>query len=246
MWALYSREVKRFQKLWMDTIFSPIISVGLYLAVFGVVAGDRLVAGVPYLTFIYLGLLSMNFMNASLSNPSFALIIGKNLGTIIDLQVAPIAPWRIGLAYALAALTRAVITLSVALLFTVWFVPFSGIQNLPLLILSMVITGLACGMVGVAFGMRAKTFEALTFMTTFIIQPMMFLAGVFYPIASLPAPWNTVSQLNPIHHHINLLRYAVTGYADGNPWISLIVIIVLFIVITATTQYIVRQKLHAE
>lgn len=245
MWALYAREVKRFQKLWMDTIFNPIVSVGLYLAVFGVIAGDRTVGNVPYLAFIYIGLLSMNLINASLSNPAFALIISKNVGTIVDLQIVPIAPWRVGLAYALAALTRAVVTLTVALALTIWFIPMAAITNHLLLIGALLITGLEFGMLGVAFGMWAKNFEALTFLTTFILQPMIFLAGVFYPISSLPTPWNVVSQFNPLHHNVNVIRYAATGYADGNPWISLGVVAALAVIVTGAMHFAVRTKLRA-
>lgn len=246
MWALYAREVKRFQKLWMDTVFNPIVSIALYLAVFGVIAGDRVIDGVPYLAFIYVGLLSMNLINASISNPAFALIISKNLGTIVDLQLAPISPWRVGLAYALAALTRGVITLAVGLALTVWFIPLGGIAYPLLLLLGIALTGIQFGIVGVAFGMWAKNFEALTFLTTFILQPMIFLAGVFYPIDSLPTPWNVISQFNPLHHNVNLLRFATTGYADGNPWVSLAVIAVLLVIATVAMQYVVKKKLRAE
>lgn len=246
MLALYAREVKRFQKLWMDTIFNPIVSVGLYLAVFGIITGNRMVGDVPYLAFIYVGLLSMNVINASMSNPAFALIISKNVGTIVDLQIAPIAPWRVGLAYALAAVTRSFATLCVALLLTVWFIPIHGIANPLLLIGAIIATGLQFGMLGVAFGMWAKGFEALTFLTTFVLQPMIFLAGVFYPIDTLPSPWNVISAFNPLHHNINLIRYAALGYADGSPWVSALVIGVLLVVLAILVQVVVRKKLRAE
>ncbi len=114
MWALYAREVKRFQKIWLDTVFSPIISIILYFMVFGIVVGDRSVAGMSYLVFIYTGLLAMNLLNSSFANPAFALIIAKNVGTIADLQVVPLKPWQVGIAFALAAVTRSVITLFIA------------------------------------------------------------------------------------------------------------------------------------
>ena len=226
MWALYAREVKRFQKIWLDTIFNPIVSIALYLGVFGVVTAGRQIGSLPYLTFVYSGLLAMLVVNNSFSNPSFALVIAKNLGNIIDLQLAPIPLWRIGIAYALAAFTRGVFALTVALLATIWFIPGLGIPTHPLyFVIGLFLTGLEFGMLGVAFGFWAKNFEALTFMTTFVMQPMIFLAGVFYPTAGLPAPWNTVSLFNPVHHNINFFRYALTGYADFNPLISLLIIL---------------------
>lgn len=244
MWALYAREVKRFQKIWLDTIMSPMVSLLLYLAVFGVITGERLVDGHSYLSFVYTGLITMVVVNSSFSNPSFALVISKNLGTIVDLQVAPIKPWGIGIAYALAAFTRGLCIVLIALAATVWFVPGFAVTYPLMVILSIFITGFQFGMFGVVFGMWAKNFEALTFITTFVLQPMIFLAGVFYPISTLPDPWSKISLFNPLHHNVNLFRYGFLGYADTNPWISLGVVVmismVLFSIMNLFTKRMIR------
>jgi ABC-2 type transport system permease protein len=245
MWALYAREVMRFRKLWMDTLFSPIVSTVLYLSVFGIVAGGQMIGDVNYLLFIYTGLLAMNMVNGSFSNPAFALIIGKNTGTIVDLQVVPIQPWGIGIAYALAALTRALVTITIAILFTGWFIPGLSLEHPLILLAGLILTGLEFGMLGVIFGMLAKGFESLTFITTFVMQPMIFLAGVFYPITNLPAPWDAISAFNPLHHNINLLRYSVTGYADGNPLVSLLVMVGLSAILFVGMHFVTRSKIRA-
>jgi ABC-2 type transport system permease protein len=246
MWALYAREVKRFQKIMLDTVFSPLVNVALYLGVFGVVAGDRMVDGISYLAFVYIGLLSMMLINSSFSNPSFALIIAKNVGSIIDLQLVPIRNWKIGIAYALAGLTRGFITLGIAVLATVWFIPLHTIEHPVLLLAGVAITGIEFGMLGVAFGFWAKSFESLTILTTFIMQPMIFLAGVFYPIATLPAPWNIVSQFNPIHHNVNIIRYAATGYSDGSVMVSAIVVCAISALFFALMNFVTRQNLRMQ
>jgi ABC-2 type transport system permease protein len=241
MWALYAREVKRFQKIFLDTVFSPIVSLSLYLAVFGVVTGNRIVAeNVNYIAFVYAGLLCMNMVNSSFANPGFALIISKQLGSIIDLQITPIKSWQIGIAYALAALTRGIITLAIAVFVTIWFVPGMHILHPLQFIPALLLTGFIYGSIGVIFGMWGKNFEFLTVVTTFILQPMIFLAGVFYPITSLPQPWSTLSEFNPIHHSVNLIRYTLLGYADAPPttsWVFLIIFaIVLFAIMTISTK----------
>lgn len=244
MWALYAREVKRFRKLLLDTIFSPIVSMVLYLAVFGVVTLNREIGGVSFLAFIYTGLLGMIIVNSGFSNPGFALIIAKNLGAIVDLQVTPIKSWQVGIAYALAALTRGLFTLTLAILLTIWFIP--GIQlKHPLTLLAVVIiSGLQYGMLGVIFGMWAKGFEALTFVTTFVLQPMIFLAGVFYPITTLPAPWNIVSQFNPVHHTINLFRYAFIGYSDTPLQLSWAAVLTISLIFFGLMNWMCIQKLN--
>ncbi len=243
LWALYAREVKRFQKIWVDTVFSPIVSIGLYLGVFGIVAAGRLVSGLPYVTFVYTGLLGMLVVNSSFSNPAFALVIAKNVGNIIDLQLVPIQAWRIGIAYALAACTRAFITLLIALVATMWFIPALGVSHVVYVLAALFLTGIEFGMLGVVFGFLAKNFETLTFMTTFVMQPMIFLAGVFYPIATLPAPWSTVSLFNPIHHNINLFRYGITGYSDVAPFVSVAVVCGISLVLFAVMQLTAKRAL---
>lgn len=242
-WALYGRETKRFRKLWMDTLFNPIVSVGLYLLVFGVLLGTQRIGQVNALTFVYSGLLSMVLVNSSFSNPGFALVIARNLGSIADLQLAPLKPWSIGFAYALAALTRAVITLLMALALTAWWVPELGVVHPFLLAPIILINGLLFGFVGVIFGMKARGFEALTFATTFVLQPMIFLAGVFYPISRLPAPWDTISLFNPLHHTVNLMRYAILGYEDIDVRISALVIGVLFVLAGSIMSSVVKKEL---
>lgn len=242
--ALYGREVARFRKLWLDTIFSPIISVALYLSVFGIITGNQSVDGLPYVTFVYVGLVSMALINSSFANPAFALIIAKNVGTIVDLQLVPIRPWLVSLAFAFAAATRAVVTLLVTIALTAWFVPSMTILH-PVIAFGMVIvTGLQFGLLGVSFGMPAKNFEALTFMTTFVLQPMIFLAGVFYPISQLPGVWSKVALFNPIHHTINLLRWSTTGYADVSPLISAAVAFGTLLVLLVTAQVTTKKCLH--
>ena len=243
--ALYAREVKRFQKIALDTVVSPLMSLVLYLAVFGVVVGERVIGGVPYVAFVYTGLLAMTLINASFSNPSFALIIGKNIGTIADLQVAPLRPFGIALAYAFAALVRGLITVAIAIAITVWFVPGLSIDHSPWFLIALVISGLQFGLLGVTFGMWAKNFEAMQFAMTFIMQPLIFLSGVFYPIKDLPGVWATVASLNPIHHTINLARYGLTGYADGSLWTSLLVISVCTIILGVAAHLVTKKKLQA-
>lgn len=244
MWALYAREVKRFRKLLLDTIFSPIVSMVLYLAVFGVVTSNKSVGDVSFLAFIYTGLLGMILVNSGFSNPGFALIIAKNLGAIVDLQVTPIKSWQIGIAYALAALTRGVFTLCLAMLLTIWFIPGIHLHHPLMLIAVVIISGLQYGMLGVVFGMWARGFEALTFVTTFVLQPMIFLAGVFYPIANLPAPWNTISAFNPVHHTINLFRYSFVGYTDTPLIVSWSFVLIVSVIFFGLMNWMCIKKLN--
>jgi ABC-2 type transport system permease protein len=243
--ALIAREVKRFQKIWLDTVMQPIVSMVLFLAVFGLVGQGREIPGIEYLAFVYMGLVTMTVINASFQNPAFALVISKNVGTFMDLQITPVPPWGVGLAYAAAATIRAVLTVSIATLVTIWFVPIHGIAHPFMLLAAVLLIGITFGMFGVIFGMYAKNFEALTFVMTFIFMPLIFTAGTFFPISQLPGPWSLVSLFNPMHHAVNLMRYAVTGFGDSNPMVSLAVMSVLAVVMFIPMQWITMKNLKS-
>lgn len=246
MWALYAREVKRFQKIWLDTVLSPIVSILLYFFVFSIVVGERNVVGMSYQVFIYTGLLAMNLINNSFSNPVFALIMSKNLGTLSDLQVVPLKPWQVGFAYAVAALTRSVITLVIAVLLTIWFVPGMMLAHPLLLVAAVALSGLLMGAAGVVVGSIGKNFETLTFVMSFVLQPLIFFSGVFYPVAGLPEGWRMIATVNPLHHVMNILRYSITDYADVSPAISFAIVGGMAIVLFILMQYTTRRMLKAD
>ena len=243
MWALYAREVHRFRKIWPDTLLSPIISAWLFLAVFGVIMGDRQMGDMNALLFIYSGLLGMTVINGAFMNPGFALVLAKNLGTIGDLQVAPIRKWQVGMAYTLAAATRSLVALSAVLLSSIWLIPDISLTHPAALFFAIVITGVEFGLIGVVFGMLAKSFESVTVMTTFIMQPMIFLGGVFYPISALPGIWSSVSLFNPLYHNINIIRWGLTGYADTAPLISFAFVCLSVAVLTVVMSLASKAKL---
>jgi len=242
--ALYLREVRRFTKIWKDTIVSPVVSTVLFLAIFGVVMGDRFVGEVNYLAFMYAGLLTMTIIQSSFANPSFALVISKNIGTITDLQITPLTNLQIGIAYATAGATRAICTLALTIAVTIYFIPNFTVLHPLLAIVGMLLTGVQFGALGVMFGLYAKNFDSLPFITSFIMQPMIFLGGVFYPISTLPAPWDMVSMWNPLHHNINFLRYATLGTTDADPMLSLGVIAGCTLVFIGLMLYMLHTRLR--
>ena len=84
-WTLYKKEVLRFLIVWIQTIFSPLISSLLFLLVLSLAIGaDRGdVLGVPFITFLAPGLISMQVIQQSFSHSSSSFMIKKIDGTIV-------------------------------------------------------------------------------------------------------------------------------------------------------------------
>ncbi|MDQ2700678.1 MAG: ABC transporter permease [Actinomycetota bacterium] len=73
-------------------------------------------------------------------------------------------------------------------------------------------------------GVRAEQFDDVSFAQTFILQPLIFLGGVFYSASLLPEPYQTLTHFNPVYYMISLVRYGFLGIADVNVALSLIVL----------------------
>ena len=92
-WTLFLREIRRFMKVKMQTIFTPALTAMLYLVIFRYAMGDRQVPGlnVDYFTFLVPGLAMMAMMQNSFANTSSSMIMGKVMGMHIYLLMAPLS-----------------------------------------------------------------------------------------------------------------------------------------------------------
>jgi ABC-2 type transport system permease protein len=66
----------------------------------------------------------------------------------------------------------------------------------------------------VLIGVRAEQFDDVSFAQTFVLQPLLFLGGVFYSASLLPEPFETLTHINPIYYMIGLVRYGFLGYSE--------------------------------
>jgi ABC-2 type transport system permease protein len=78
----------------------------------------------------------------------------------------------------------------------------------------MVCAGLLFGMLGLITAIKAKTFDQLSAVSTFVILPLTYLGGVFISTETLHPFWKAASGLNPLFYLINGLRFSFMGAAD--------------------------------
>ncbi len=226
------REIKRFWSIKRQTILGPLLETYLYISVFGAALGTRIdqIEGVSYTVFIIPGLLLMSMAMNSFSNNSSSLLQQKVQRAIDDQLASPVSNFALMSAFTLGGLIRGTIISSIA------FLTASLLIDIPvahpvLLVSSLLICGLFFGAIGVLVGLRAETFDNLSFYQTFIIQPLIFLGGIFYSVSLLDEPFKTLTQFNPIFYMINTVRYGIIGSSDTNASVALGVIMVATVVV---------------
>lgn len=214
-WTLFKRETKRFMKVWLQTVVAPIISNLLYLAIFGVSLHSAIVEvqGVSYLEFLVPGLIIMGIITNAYQNPSSSLIIMKYQEIIRDLMTIPLGRLEILIAFIGSAVFRAILVGFITYLTSIFFVDFTY-PSITIIGVTSLLVSFFFSFLGMIVGIWADEFDKQAFILNFILMPMIFLGGVFYPISNLPPFFQTLSAFNPIVHMINLLRFGFTGIVE--------------------------------
>jgi ABC-2 type transport system permease protein len=216
--TLYMKEVRRFFKVQMQTVWAPAITTLLYLIIFTVALGSvkPKVLGVPFADFIAPGLIIMGMMQNAFANSSFSLLVGKMQGTIVDYLMPPLSNAEV-----LAALTFAAVTRAFLVGGTIWLamVLWPGVHVTPAHIWAILWFGLMGSMmlalIGVMTSIWAEKFDHAAVVSNFVVAPAALLSGTFYSVDKLAPTFQAISHANPFFYAISGFRYGFIGAADS-------------------------------
>ena len=219
--TLYVKEVRRFFKVQLQTIWAPAVTTLLFLAIFTVALGARREvnlagAGVAFADFIAPGLIVMGMIQNAFANSSFSLLIGKIQGTIVDYLMPPISTMEL-----ISALVGAAVTRAILVGFAVWgaMLLWPGVHVMPQHLWAVVWFGLMgsamLGFLGLLTSMWAEKFDHAAAVTNFVVAPLSLLSGTFYSIDQLAPTFRTISHANPFFYVISGFRYGFVGAADS-------------------------------
>lgn len=216
--ALYVKEVRRFFKVQLQTIWAPAVTTLLFLVIFTVALGGsgRSVLGVPFADFIAPGLIVMAMMQNSFANSSFSLLVGKIQGTIIDYLMPPLAVGELIVALVGAAVTRAVLVgFALWLAMLLW----PGVSVMPQHFWAVAVFGLLgsamLGFFGLITSVWAEKFDHAAAVTNFVVAPLALLSGTFYSVDRLSPLFQAISHANPFYYVIMGFRYGFIGASDS-------------------------------
>lgn len=221
-YTLFKKEIKRWRKVWLQTVLAPVVTALLYLAVFGHVLEGRVEVfdGVSYAAFLIPGLLMMSVIQNAFANTSSSLIQSKVMGSIIFVLLPPFSALEMFLAFIGAAIMRG-LAVGLGVFLVALFYVKVPIENVFVVLGFAILGSYVMGALGLIAGMWAEKFDQIAAFQSFLIVPLTFLSGVFYSIKSLPPFWAAVSHLNPFFYMIDGFRYGFFGQSDQPVLISL-------------------------
>lgn len=225
LYTLYMREVRRFLKVYTQTIVGPVVTTLLFLAVFALALGPVVtsVGGVPFMEFLAPGLIMMAMVQNAFANTSSSMMIAKVQGNIVDTLMPPLTAHELTLGHAMGGVTRGLFVGVAVALVVAMIVPF-GIHNVGLIAFHAVGASLMLSLLGVIGGIWSDKFDHIAALTNFVITPLSFLSGTFYSIKRLPEAAQLLAHFNPFFYMIDGFRYGFIGHADTSIWAGMAVV----------------------
>ncbi|WP_435333880.1 ABC transporter permease [Haloarchaeobius sp. TZWWS8] len=251
-WALTKREILRYVRRPRNTFLPPFINNVLYFAVFGVILGSRIgeyAGGIPYITFVLPGLVVLGAVSNGFENASFSIFHGRWNEYIHEVLTSPLSYRQLAFAYVAASTLRGVLVAVIIAVIGVSFTllnPAYGLVTVahPIyLVVSLVLVAALFACFGILGGLWARDFDYLTVLNQFIIRPLVFFGGVFYPLSALEGTgiWYDLSFLNPMVYMVNAVRYGFLDFAEVDPVLSLGVLVVATAVVFAVDVALIRR-----
>jgi ABC-2 type transport system permease protein len=242
--TLYLKEVRRFFKVQLQTIWAPAVTTLLFLVIFTVALGreGRMVMGIPFADFLAPGLIIMGMIQAAFANSSFSLLVGKIQGNIVDYLMPPLSTTELMAGLVGASITRAFLVGAAVWIFMLFW---PGVHVAPQVGWAILWFGLMGSAMLAFFGLLtsiwAEKFDHAAAVTNFVVAPLSLLSGTFYSIESLAPTFQAVSHANPFFYVISGFRYGFLGTADSPILFGALLLLAINVGLAALCYVLLRK-----
>ena len=214
--TLVRKEIKRYLRIWVQTLVPPAVTMSLYFVIFGSLIGPRIgsMDGLDYIQFMIPGLIMMSVITNSYANVVSSFYSVKFQKSIEELLVSPMPNWAILIGFVLGGVSRGVLIGIIVFFVSLFFYPSFSIANPILTISVLFLTSILFSLMGFINAIFADSFDDISIIPTFVLTPLIYLGGVFYSINILPEFWKNISMINPMLYVVNTFREGMLGVSD--------------------------------
>ncbi len=240
--TLLFKEVRRFMRIWVQTVLPAAITTGLYFVIFGKMIGSQLanISGYSYMEYIVPGIILMAVINNAYSNVVSSFYSAKFQHHVEEMLVSPMPNYLILLGFVSGGVLRGLIVgFAVMLVSLIFTEPVSF--NIAITLAVVVLTAILFSLAGFLNALFANSFDDISIIPTFVLTPLTYLGGIFYSIKMLPEFWQHVSRLNPIMYMINAMRYGMLGVSDIDVTYALFIIVLFVCSLFAFSLYLLNK-----
>lgn len=241
--TLTRREIRRFTRIWVQTLIPPVITTTLYFLIFGKLIGSRVgeIDGVSYIEYIAPGLIMMAVLMNAYANVSSSFFGTKFHHNIEEQLVSPMPDALIILGYVTGGVLRGLLVGLIVGCVSLFFTRIH-IEHFGLTLLVALLTAIVFSFAGFLNGLYAKSFDDVSIIPTFVLGPLTYLGGIFYSISMLSPAWQAVAQFNPLLYVINGFRYAMLGFSDVSFTVTAVVLFITIFALFFTSLYLMKNS----
>lgn len=241
-YTIVHREIRRFLRIWTQTLLPAVITVTLYFIIFGSLIGSQLkgIKGFSYMEYIAPGLVMMTVINNAYSNVVGSFFGAKFQRFIEEILVAPVPDFLILAGYVVGGVARGLMVALAVLLIALFFTKL-GVVHIGVTLCVIVLAAILFSLAGFCNAVFAKTFDDIAIIPTFVLTPLTYLGGVFYSTSMLPPFWQAVSLCNPILYMVDAFRYGILGVSDINIMVSLAMMLLFVGLLGGYSFYLLRR-----
>lgn len=213
-------------------ILQPVLMTLVFAVFLGKIA--RVQSGsVPYVLFLYSGLLPWTFFSNAVSSSSHSLIASAHMITKVYFprSIVPMAAVFVRLSDFLIA------SVILVVLMLYYGQPFTrAILLAPLLILHLTLLALGLGMLFAALNVRYRDIGTVL---PVLLQLWMFASPIIYPASLLPENWKWAYELNPLAGIIGGFRASLLGLSVN--WHSLAISAAITVALFVYSTYAFKR-----
>lgn len=245
-WVAFStlavKEVRRFTRIWLQTLLPPAITMSLYFVIFGNLVGSRIgdMGGFDYMQYIVPGLIMMSVIQNSYSNVVSSFYGAKFQHSVEELLVSPMSPLIVLCGYVAGGVVRGLMVAAIVTTLALFFTKLS-LTHAFVTFLVVFLTAVLFSLAGFINAVFANSFDDISIIPTFVLTPLTYLGGVFYSIDLLPDFWRGVSMLNPVLYMVNSFRYGILGVSDVNVVFSISAIFAFTVALFAFSWWLLHR-----
>ncbi|MGL9720082.1 ABC transporter permease [Symbiopectobacterium sp.] len=240
--SIWTKEINRFSRIWIQTLVPPVITMTLYFIIFGSLIGSRIgeMHGFDYMQFIVPGLIMMSVITNAYANVTASFFSAKFQRNIEELLVAPVPTHIIIAGYVGGGVARGVCVGVLVTAVSLFFVPLH-VHAWWVVVATLLLTAVLFSLAGLLNAVFAKTFDDISLIPTFVLTPLTYLGGVFYSLTLLPPFWQAVSKLNPVVYMISGFRYGFLGIQDVPLAFTMTVLLVFILVFYVLAWWLIER-----
>lgn len=245
-WIAFStilrKEIRRFTRIWVQTLLPPAITMALYFVIFGALIGARIgeMGGFSYMEFVVPGLIMMSVLTNSYSNVVSSFYGAKFQHSIEEVLVSPTPNYVILCGYVFGGVARGLIVGVIVTCLSLFFTDLQ-VYNLAVTVAIVFLTATVFALAGFINAVYANSFDDISIVPTFVLTPLTYLGGVFYSISLLSEFWQGVSRLNPILYMVNVFRYGMLGVSDVNVALAFAGVIACVVLLFGYSLYLLNS-----